>query len=176
MLHIKTKVSEKDYVCLMKEYILKQGSYKIILYALTALILIFTGLTVWTKNYTNIKILGFWWVMGISYWIMIPILILSRAKSIYKNTKLFHKEMSFDFLPEGLTWNTIDGSKTFLYHNISILSRKHGIILLCSVYHVLVIPYSSISTEQFDQLTTLPYTLKKNRLNKKYYYKYRVTS
>ncbi|MGL4394006.1 MAG: hypothetical protein ACRCS8_02130 [Brevinema sp.] len=175
MLRLKTILTEKDYITLMKEYILAQGTYIGVLSALWMMIIFVTGLTIWTRNFENIKILGFWWVLGISYGSMIPILISTRSKKIYQNTKLFHKEMTFEFTPTGLVWSTCDGTRTFPYRDLTILSRKHGLIVMGSVYHILPIPYTSISTEQFDKLITLPFAIKKIKLNSKQYYKNRVS-
>ncbi|MGL4560879.1 MAG: hypothetical protein ACRCV0_01150 [Brevinema sp.] len=173
MLKLQTQLTEKEYISLIRDYILGQRSYKVILFFLSLIILGFSLLTIITKNYTNIKILGFWWVMGISYAFLIPMIISSRAKKIYQNTALLHKQMSFEFTEEGLTWRTIDGHKTFSYPNISIFNKKHGLILACSVYHILVIPNKDITDEIFDHLSTLSYPFKKHTLNKKLYNKYR---
>lgn len=174
MLTLSTHLTKKEYTSMISYYLTSKKRYRIISLLLILLIAYATISKVINNDFSQITLLGFWWLLGIIYIFALPLLMKSRAATIYNNTLFLSHNMTFEFHKEYITWSTINGSNNFPYNHMScITNSKNLLIIVFSPYQILGIPYKDISLDQWKEIIQLLPTLPvKNSVKASLYNKY----
>ncbi len=173
MIKIFVSLSEETYQKLITNFLVTRPNYKVVSYLVITIVLANTLMWIMGVPVVKLTFVVVLWLLLIVYLFLIPNLIKYRTRIIYQNTAFLHQEMSFDFDKDKIIWTTSSGTKESAMESIyKIVPTPYALIVSFSPYQIMPIPYSSISSEEWKNITSYINAYKKYKLTPKYYNDY----
>ena len=174
MVKITVALSEQEYSGNLLLFFMNRIYFKLISNVLLFFITTAIAVKITNPDIIETTIIIVWFVLWAFYTFIIPYLIKKRTQLIYQNTLFLKEEMSFEFSEDTIIWTTSKGTQQTKFTNIyQIKTTATALIVSFSPPQVLPIPYSYITSSQWEQLiATIQKAYKKQKINSAYYAKY----